>query len=128
MIGIPGSTRADIETTIEYAAHTVDIDFAKLTVFVPYPGTADYDDLVKAGALEEPENWSRFTSYPTRSRPAAYVPDGMTVDDLIRYQKRAYREFYFRPRVVLNHLFRARTIGWRDAMAGMRLILSPSSA
>jgi len=128
MIGIPGSTRQDIEATIEYASRAVDIDFAKFTVFVPYPGTADYDDLVKAGALEEPENWDRFTSYPTRSRPPAYVPDGMTVEDLIRYQKKAYLSFYARPRMVFNHLFRARTIGWRDAMAGLRLISRPSTA
>jgi len=121
MIGIPGSTRADIEATIEYATHAVDIDFAKFTVFVPYPGTAEYDQLLKAGAMEEPENWDRFTSYPTRTRPPAYVPDGMTVDDLIRYQKKAYFAFYFRPRMVLNHLFRTRTLGWRDAVAGLRL-------
>ena len=47
----------------------LDIDFAKFTVFVPYPGTAEYDKLYKAGALEEPENWDRFTSYPTSRRP-----------------------------------------------------------
>jgi radical SAM superfamily enzyme YgiQ (UPF0313 family) len=74
MIGIPGSTREDIEATIEYASRVLDIDFAKFTVFVPYPGTAEYDDLLKAGAMEEPENWSRFTSYPTRNRPPAYLP------------------------------------------------------
>ena len=86
MIGIPGSTREDIECTIEYASRALDIDFAKFTVFVPYPGTADYENLRKAGAMEEPENWNRFTSYQTRNRPPAYVPDGMTADDLIRLQ------------------------------------------
>jgi anaerobic magnesium-protoporphyrin IX monomethyl ester cyclase len=128
MIGIPGSTHADIKATIEYASRVVDIDFAKFTVFVPYPGTADYDNLVKAGALEEPENWDRFTSYPTRNRPAAYVPDGMTVEDLIRYQKKAYFAFYFRPHVILDHLFRSKTLSWRDAMAGLRLVARPSAA
>jgi radical SAM superfamily enzyme YgiQ (UPF0313 family) len=128
MIGIPGSTRADIECTIEYASRALDIDFAKFTVFVPYPGTADYENLRKAGAMEEPENWNRFTSYPTRTRPPAYVPDGMTADDLIRYQKRAYLAFYMRPRMVFNHLFRARTIGWRDAMAGLRLVSPAANA
>jgi radical SAM superfamily enzyme YgiQ (UPF0313 family) len=128
MIGIPGSTRADIEATIQYASRALDIDFAKFTVFVPYPGTAEYDKLLKAGKMEEPENWERFTSYPTRTRPPAYVPDGMTVDDLIRYQRKAYLSFYFRPRMVFNHLFRARTLGWRDAMAGLRLVSPTSTA
>jgi anaerobic magnesium-protoporphyrin IX monomethyl ester cyclase len=128
MIGIPGSTRADIDATITYASRVLDIDFAKFTVFVPYPGTADYHQLKEAGALDEPENWERFTSYPTRQRPPAYVPDGMTVDDLIRYQKKAYMAFYFRPRVAFNHLFRARTLGWRDAVAGLKLVVSPHSA
>jgi radical SAM superfamily enzyme YgiQ (UPF0313 family) len=127
MIGIPGSTRSDIETTIKYASRALDIDFAKFTVFVPYPGTAEYDKLYKAGKMEEPENWNRFTSYPTSTRPPAYVPDGMTAADLIRYQKKAYFAFYFRPRMELNHLFQARTLTWRDAMAGLRLVASPSS-
>jgi len=128
MIGIPGSTHADIQATIKYSSRVLDIDFAKFTVFVPYPGTAEYDSLVKEGKLEEPENWGRFTSYPTSERPPAYVPDGMTVDDLIRYQKKAYLAFYFRPRMVLNHLFRARTLTWRDAMAGLRLVSPTSTA
>ncbi len=128
MIGIPGSTHEDIECTIDYAAHAVDIDFAKFTIFVPYPGTPDYEKLKRSGALEEPENWERFTSYPTRDRPPAYVPDGMTVEDLIRYQRKAHRVFYLRPRVVMNHLFRDRTLSWRDAMAGLRLIVAPMSA
>jgi len=128
MIGIPGSTHDDIRATIEYSSRVLDIDFAKFTVFVPYPGTAEYEKLKREGKLEEPENWDRFTSYPTLSRPPAYIPDGMSLDDLIRYQKKAYLSFYLRPRMVFNHLFRARTLGLRDAMAGLRLVVSPSSA
>jgi radical SAM superfamily enzyme YgiQ (UPF0313 family) len=76
MIGIPGSTREDIECTIKYASRALDIDFAKFTVFVPYPGTAEYEKLKKAGAMPEPENWDRFTSYPTGHSPAGVRAGG----------------------------------------------------
>ncbi len=126
MIGIPGSTHEDIECTIEYASNVLDIDFAKFTVFVPYPGTPEYARLLEEGSMPEPENWDRFTSYPTKSRPPAYLPDGMSVDDIIRYQRRAYLSFYVRPRMIMHQLFKVRTLGLKDMFDGLRL-MSPVS-
>lgn len=122
MLGIPGSTKADLECTIDYATEVLDIDFAKFTIFVPYPGTPEYRDLLASGDLPEPENWSRFTSYPTKERPPAYVPRGMTAADLIDAQRRAYRRFYMRPRMVAHQLFKVRSLDAKDILDGMRLV------
>lgn len=124
MLGIPGSTKADLDATIDYATNVLDIDFAKFTVFVPYPGTPEYEQLKAAGELPEPEKWSRFTSYPTAERPPAYVPKGLTAEEIIAYQRKAYLAFYTRPSMIFHQLFRVRALGLKDMAAGLRIMAS----
>jgi radical SAM superfamily enzyme YgiQ (UPF0313 family) len=117
MVGVPGDTPESIERTIELARE-VEPDFAKFTVFVPYPGTTDYNNLKAQGKLQGGEQWSRYTSYPTRDNPPVYLPDGMSVDDIIRVHRRAFRRVYARPSTVWRHLVRIRTLSPVDALRG----------
>ncbi len=128
MLGIPGTTAADMEATIDYACNQLDIDFAKFTVFVPYPGTPDYERLKAAGELPAPEEWSRFTSYPTADKPPAYVPKGLTAEQVIAYQRKAYLSFYVRPSMILRQLFTLRAMSVKDMVSGVRLMASPASS
>ena len=93
-------------------------DFAKFTVFVPYPGTEDYNNAQAQGKLQGADQWSRYTSYPTRDNPPVYLPDGMTVDDVIRVHRRAFRRVYARPATVWRHLVQIRTLSPMDALRG----------
>ena len=127
ILGLPGSTVADNEQTIEYATRILDIDFAKFTVFVPYPGTPDHRDLLANGEIPEPENWLRYSSYPTEDRPPAYLSPHLTVKDIIRLQKKAYMAFYMRPSMIYHQLIRVRSLGLGDALSGARLMM-PSFA
>lgn len=117
MLGIPGATRATLNDTIAYAS-SLGIDFAKFTVFVPFPGTAVHGELAAAGELCEPENWRRYTSYPTRENPPVYVPRGLTADDLIRAQRKAYAAFYLRPGMIARQLLRVRTLKLDEMLQG----------
>jgi anaerobic magnesium-protoporphyrin IX monomethyl ester cyclase len=117
MVAVPGDTPQSIERTIDLARE-VEPDFAKFTVFVPYPGTTDYDNLKAQGKLQGAEQWSRYTSYPTRDNPPVYLPDGMSVDDVIRVHRRAFRRVYARPSTVFRHLVRIRTLSPMDALRG----------
>jgi radical SAM superfamily enzyme YgiQ (UPF0313 family) len=117
MVAVPGDTPQSIERTIDLARE-VEPDFAKFTVFVPYPGTTDYDNLKGQGKLQGAEQWSRYTSYPTRENPPVYLPDGMSVDDVIRVHRRAFRRVYARPSTVWRHLVRIRTLSPMDALRG----------
>lgn len=117
MVGVPGDTPASIERTIELARE-VEPDFAKFTVFVPYPGTTDYNNLKAEGKLQGAEDWSRYTSYPTHDNPPVYLPEGMSVDDVIRMHRRAFRRVYARPSTVWRHLVRIRTLSPIDALRG----------
>ncbi|HOX29510.1 MAG TPA: radical SAM protein, partial [bacterium] len=89
MIGVPEDSKESIEKTIRYAK-SLDIDFAKFTVFSPFPGTQVYDDMKKNGRIPDNEEWERFTSYPTKANPAIFIPDGMTNDDVVRLQRKAF--------------------------------------
>lgn len=118
MVGVPGDTPASIERTIDLARE-LEPDFAKFTVFVPYPGTTDYNNLKADGKLlGDHEQWSRYTSYPTRANPPVFLPDGMNVDDVIRMHRRAFRRVYARPSAVWRHLVKIRTLSPLDAMRG----------
>jgi radical SAM superfamily enzyme YgiQ (UPF0313 family) len=117
MVGVPGDTPASIERTIDLARE-LEPDFAKFTVFVPYPGTTDYNNLKAAGKLHGAEEWSRYTSYPTRDNPPVYVPDGMTADDMLRIHRRAFRRVYARPSTIWRHLVKMRVLSPMDALRG----------
>ncbi len=123
MLGIPGSDRAALQATIDHA-RSLDIDFAKFTVFVPFPGTEAHRELLARGELPAPEAWHRYTSYPTDEVPPCYVPRGLTAEDLISSQRRAYLSWYLRPRVVFNQLLRVRALGPGELLAGAGTILS----
>lgn len=119
MVGVPGDTMQSIERTIDLACE-LEPDFSKFTVFVPYPGTTDYNNLKAQGKLlGDAEDWSRYTSYPTRDNPPVYLPEGMKLDDLLRVHRRAFRRVYARPSAVWRHLVKIRTLSPLDALRGL---------
>jgi len=127
MLGVPGSTRRSLQTTIDHALG-LDIDFAKFTVFAPFPGTAVYEELLAQGALEDPTDWQRYTSYPTQNNPPIYVPEELTAEDLIRFQRRAHRSFYLRPSMAYRQLFRIRTLTLSEIAGGLKALLLPRAS
>lgn len=118
MIGVPGDSVASIGETISYSK-SLDIDFAKYTVFSPFPGTKIYEDMKKSGEVPENPKWEQFTNYPTPAKPPVFLPSGVSNEDIIRLQKKAFVSFYLRPRMILNHLFRIRTLGLKEIINGI---------
>lgn len=126
MLGIPGETTQTMQATIDYA-RALDVDFAKFTVFVPFPGTVVYYDLLKKDKIAAPNDWQRYTSYPTKKMPPIYVPDGLTDAQIIAYQRKAYASFYLRPKMAYRHLVQIKALTLRDAYDGVRTIFTPGS-
>ncbi len=125
MIGVPDDTVSSIENTIRFAK-SLDIDFAKFTVFSPFPGTKIHDEMKEKGIIPDNPKWEQFTNYPTRIKPPIFLPEGVTNEDIIRLQKKAFVSFYLRPRTILKHLFHIRAIGIKDILSGIITLFSNS--
>ncbi len=104
MLGLPTETRADSQATIAFAKK-LDPFWAQFTITVPYPGTKMFDDLDSAGKIRT-YDWTKFNTWSGWKEGGIlpFVADGRTMQELIRLQKQALRQFYIRPRVILRFL------------------------
>lgn len=104
IIGYPAETEKDIRDTIEFAKK-LPLNGAHFSSFLPLPGTAITEQLLKEGEITEiPYNDLFYSKIP-------YCPKGMTkktVKNLIRH---AYLSFYLRPGVLWRMMAEIRT--WR---------------
>ena len=60
MVGLPTETEQDIRATIEFMQE-IKPDYATLSIFTPYPGTAIFEQLQKLGKVSANMQWSRFS-------------------------------------------------------------------
>jgi len=115
MIGLPGETVEDVETTIEFAK-SLPIDFAQFSTTVPYPGSPLFDQLVAQGKVDtgvredgslDIEVWKRYSAHTGFSdNEPIYVPDTMTAEQVKALEKKALRSFYLRPHIFIQQLRR----------------------
>jgi len=104
MIGLPGETEETIKRTIEFAKD-VDPDFAKFLIFKPFPGSDIFDEINGAGLIDDKD----YDHYGVYTPPVHNLPS-LSKADLVSWQKKAFREFYFRPKKIWDHLIRQRSL------------------
>ncbi|MCD4655873.1 B12-binding domain-containing radical SAM protein [bacterium] len=110
ILGLPTETREESLATIQWAKD-LRLDFAKFSLATPYPGTVLYDIAVKQGM--KVDDWSHFSSMAGfADYDPVFVPEGRDPLEMAKLQKQAMREFYLRPRQILN-LMRNIT-SWND--------------
>jgi radical SAM superfamily enzyme YgiQ (UPF0313 family) len=90
IFGLPGETKESIEETIAFAKRTK-LPRAQFLILDVLPGTELWTKL--QGKFTP--NW-RKQSY----REPEWIPEGLTKEDLISAQTRAFRSFYFRPKTL----------------------------
>ncbi|MCB9489133.1 MAG: cobalamin B12-binding domain-containing protein [Deltaproteobacteria bacterium] len=122
MIGLPGETAEKTREAIDFAC-SLDIDFAKFAILVPFPGTQLYDSLVADGQIRK-SDWVKFATFSADPETLPFIPEGLTGAELQRLQKRATFRFYVRPRMIWRHLFVTRSIGLRNLYHGARILLT----
>jgi radical SAM superfamily enzyme YgiQ (UPF0313 family) len=92
IIGLPGETPETIQQTIKFAK-ALPLDIALFHVAAPYPGTPFFFEVLE-------NNWFRpGTQWEQVDMDKSTVLDyqGMTAEELERWQKKAFREWAFRP-------------------------------
>ena len=118
MIGLPGETAELSRQTIDFAK-SLDIDFAKFAITVPFPGSQMFEDLHREGRMDR-DDWENWTTFQPDPDKMVFVPRDVTNEELIRLQKAGTREFYLRPRTIWRHAVEIRTIAPRQLFHGLR--------
>lgn len=105
IIGLPGETKETIMDTIQFA---IDIDphIAKFHILKPYPGTRVFNELKRQRLLL----FTDYNQFGIHTPPVHELPPDLQPEDMVRFQKLAYRRFYLRPRKIMQQLQRLRTL------------------
>lgn len=103
MFGNAGETRETMQETIRFATE-LPLDEAHFCFTTPLPGAELYATAAKHGTFRN--DWRLLNGWLP-----VFIPNGLSVDELDKANKTAFRRFYFRPRIVVNYVLRLRS--WR---------------
>jgi anaerobic magnesium-protoporphyrin IX monomethyl ester cyclase len=94
MLGIPGETAKDMESTFSFA-RKLDPDWVRFNIFVGYPGSGLYDEIMEKGLYGHIEDF------------VAYVrTEDFDYDMVTEIQKRFHREFNRTPKRMYKTIMR----------------------
>lgn len=122
VFGIPGETLESIQTTIDFAK-SLPLDVVTFYNVTLMPGNELFQLAQKEGTILH-HNYEHYNPSISDDTMFAYLPEGMSKDDLRKAVKRAHKEFYLRPGYMLRQLLSIR--GWADInqrWVGLKLIL-----
>ena len=99
MMGNPLESRATLNASIDLVT-SIPLNDISITFFTPYPGSPIYSmGIEQYGVFQK--DWSKMSSFDI-----VFVPNGLDENDLIEYQKKAYRKFYLRWPILYDYLKR----------------------
>lgn len=96
IIGYPTETREEILQTIDFSLK-LKIHQAAYHPFIPIPGAAITNFLIKKGELKENFDFMNLTTMDNVS----YAPEGLTIQEISQLQKQAILKFFLRPKIIL---------------------------
>lgn len=106
IIGYPTETRETIQETLDFV-RTLPLHRADFHNYGPLPGTESFNALIASGQIKmEDVRWDRLTALDV-----AFVPRGMTIEEIKGIVKRAMFGFYLRPKVIRGLLSEIQTLG-----------------
>lgn len=108
ILGHPGETAESIQDTIRFAIE-LNIDTAAFFIAIPYPGTDLYDMAIKNGYLQKEVDWKQFAPVSNLESPMT-IPT-LSLEELQKWKRKAYRSFYLRPRYIYRKLKSLRSYG-----------------
>jgi len=103
MFGLPGEDPGKAIETINFAKR-LNPDIAKFHILKPYPGTEVYNFMVFENLLTGKD----YDNYGIHTAPVHHI-EGLSENELLEIQKKAYFEFYFRPSKILGQILRIKS-------------------
>ena len=104
MFGNEGEGEKEMRDTIEFAKE-LDLSIAQFQVYTPVPGSPYYEKINKDGKIFS-QKWEDFNAF---NEPLFEYGESK-FDLMIKMQRDAYREYYFRPRMILKKLLEVRNL------------------
>jgi len=99
IIGLPTETEATIRQTIDFAKQ-LPLDIALFHVAAPYPGTPFFFEVVKEGWFRPGTRWEQVDM----DKGTVLDYPGLPAERLLYWQKRAWREWAFRPGPIFTYI------------------------
>ena len=113
IIGFPfEKTKGDILKSLKFV-HKADPDYAMFAVLILLPHTQIFEDATRKG-ITNIERWKKFAANPMEAKDF-YIDnwtEHFTREELAKLQKRAYRQFYLRPKPILRQLMQVKS--WHE--------------
>ena len=99
IIGLPKETEETIQETIAFSK-ALPLDIALFHVAAPYPGTPFFFEVVKNGWFRKGTRWEAVDM----DQGTVLDYEGLSAERLLYWQKRAFREWAFRPEPAKTYL------------------------
>jgi anaerobic magnesium-protoporphyrin IX monomethyl ester cyclase len=99
IIGLPGETEETIRQTIDFAKG-LPLDIALFHVAAPYPGTPFFFEVVENGWFRPGTRWEQVDM----DKGTVLDYPNISAERLLYWQKRAFREWAFRPGPIFTYL------------------------
>lgn len=115
MFGNEGEGKKEMLETIAFAKE-LDLNIAQFQVYTPVPGSPLYDKIARDGKVFS-QKWEDFNAF---NEPLfEYGESKFSL--MMEMQQKAYRDYYFRPRIIMKKFLEVRNLKQFDAFvkAGM---------
>jgi radical SAM superfamily enzyme YgiQ (UPF0313 family) len=99
IIGLPGETEESIQETIRFAKK-LPLDIALFHVAAPYPGTPFFFEVVREGWFRPGTRWEQVDM----DKGTVLDYPNLSAERLLSWQRRAFREWAFRPGPALTYM------------------------
>ncbi len=108
IIGLPGDTPATMQKTIDFAKEA-NPTIANFCIAIPFPGTEMFEIVKKEGSFLQNMEDGIFSGF--YDGEVFFETNETKKDDVIKFYKKAYKEFYFRPEKIMDIVLSARSFG-----------------
>jgi radical SAM superfamily enzyme YgiQ (UPF0313 family) len=99
IIGLPGETTETIRQTIDFSK-SLPLELALFHIAAPYPGTPFFFDVINNGWFKPGTRWEEVDM----DKGTVLQYENLSADELMYWQKRAFREWAVRPGPALTYL------------------------
>jgi len=122
MFGNEGEGKKEMLETIQFSKE-LDLSIAQFQIYTPVPGSPLFETIKRDGKLFA-SKWEDFNAF---SEPLFEYEDSR-FDLMMKMQQRAYREYYFRPKMFLRKLLEVKNLKQLDGYVKAAMAVAKMSS